>query len=294
MISAMSRDRILSDSDNLISDRRLITNEVLQKVSENKVNLKYILQWTLPQNVPFVYMGKGQEGFIERKCPYTNCVVTANRSYLGDDYSQFDVIAFAGPELSYSIRQLPEKRSPHQKYAFASIESSDNYPICSNKFNGYFNWTWTFKLDSEVRWGYLTIRDKNKDIVGPNKEMHWMKLEDMDPVSEDLKQQLKSKTKAAAWFVSNCNTKSKREKVATNLKDELKKFNMSLDIFGTCGPLKCSRDIEDDCDKLIKSDYYFYLSFENSFSEDYVTEKLLRALNNDAVPVVYGGADYTR
>ncbi|KAJ8728284.1 hypothetical protein PYW08_016669 [Mythimna loreyi] len=278
----------------VISDRTLVKSELDQNVSDNRVNLKYILQWTSPHNVPFVYMGKGQEGFIERKCPYTNCIVTADRSYFGGDYTKFDVIAFAGPELSYTYQQLPVKRSSHQKYVFASIESSDNYPVCSTQYNGFFNWTWTFKLDSEVRWGYFTIRDKNNAIVGPNKEMQWMKLEDMDPVSEDFKQELKTKTKAAAWFVSNCYTKSKRENVASKLNHELRKYNLSVDVFGKCGPLKCSRDNEDDCDKLIKSDYYFYLSFENSFSEDYVTEKLLRALNNNAVPIVYGGADYNR
>ncbi|XP_063375065.1 alpha-(1,3)-fucosyltransferase C-like [Cydia amplana] len=50
----------------------------------------------------------------------------------------------------------------------------------------------------------------------------------------------------------------------------------------------------EECLKLIQEQYYFYLSFENSFSEDYVTEKLLTALENYAVPVVYGGANYTR
>lgn len=38
-------------------------------------------------------------------------------------------------------------------------------------------------------------------------------------------------------------------------------------------------------------DYYFYFSIENSFSEDYVTEKLLHALKHYAIPVVYGGAN---
>nr|XP_053607875.1 alpha-(1,3)-fucosyltransferase C-like isoform X2 [Plodia interpunctella] len=38
----------------------------------------------------------------------------------------------------------------------------------------------------------------------------------------------------------------------------------------------------------------FKQTFENSFSEDYVTEKLLIALKNNAIPVVYGGANYTR
>ncbi|XP_021191462.3 alpha-(1,3)-fucosyltransferase C [Helicoverpa armigera] len=286
--------RIISDGYKLISDQIINTNSEVIKKGESENSVKYILQWTNPKNVPFVYMGEGRSGFTVRNCPYTNCIVTADRSLLGN-YTNFDVIAFAGPEVvDYRSPKLPTMRSPHQKYAFASIESSDNYPVCSDRLNNFFNWTWTFKLDSEIRWGYLTVRDKNNVIVGPNKVMHWMKLQDMDPVSDDFKEQLKTKTKAAAWFVSNCNSKSRREAVARDLKKELQSYKMDLDMYGSCGNLKCSRDKEDECNTLIKTTYYFYLSFENSFSEDYVTEKLLRALNNDAVPIVYGAANYTR
>ncbi|KAJ0177336.1 hypothetical protein K1T71_007345 [Dendrolimus kikuchii] len=264
------------------------------KNKEHELPMKYILQWTSARNVPFVYMGVGQKTFIEKKCPYTNCFVTADRKYLGD-YTKFDVIAFSGTEVIHMNRErLPAKRAPHQKYTFTNIESADNYPVCSNRFNRYFNWTWTFRLDSEVRWGYMTIRDKYKNIVGPNKIMQWMKLEDMDPVTEEFKEKLKTKSKAAAWFVSNCYTRSNRAAYVRELQKELKKYNLEIDIYGHCGTKQCSRDNEDACDSLIKEKYYFYLSFENSFDEDYVTEKLLHALNYNAIPIVYGGANYTR
>ncbi|XP_022831009.1 alpha-(1,3)-fucosyltransferase C-like isoform X1 [Spodoptera litura] len=290
----ISNHERVSSRKSVVELQTVVNSEVRGNVT-SKDNIKYILQWTLPHNVPFVYMGKGREGFISRGCPFTNCFVTSDRNYLGD-YTKFDVIAFAGPEVvRYNKNQLPQNRSPHQKYAFASIESSDNYPTCSNLLNGFFNWTWTYKLDSEIRWGYMVIRDKNKNIVGPNKEMHWLKLEDMEPVSEDLKQNLRTKTKAAAWFVSNCYSRSRRSTVAKKLDEELQnKYNLSVDVFGSCGQYSCSRDNDENCDNLIKKDYYFYLSFENSFSEDYVTEKLVRALNFNAVPIVYGGANYTR
>ncbi|XP_028027141.1 alpha-(1,3)-fucosyltransferase C-like [Bombyx mandarina] len=290
--------KIITENDEIKNIEVVTTPQATRKQETTEPNeapkLKYILQWTSAQGVPFAYMGKGQEGFIQRKCPHTNCFVTADRNLLGD-YTKFDVIAFAGPDVvRMSEKTLPEKRSPHQKYAFATIESSDNYPVCSNRFDGYFNWTWTFRLDSEVRWGYFNVKDKNENVIGPNKIMHWMKIEDMEPVSEDFKIQLKSKSKAAAWFVSNCYTRSRREDFANELQVELKKYNLELDIYGRCGNLKCSRDTEEACDEMIREKYYFYLSFENSFGEDYVTEKLLHALEFDAVPVVYGGANYTR
>ncbi|KOB63349.1 Uncharacterized protein OBRU01_24246, partial [Operophtera brumata] len=262
--------------------------------SDDKDDLKYILLWTSARNAPLAYIGEGQKGFVDRKCPYTNCFVTGNKNHL-KDITKFDVIAFAGPDVIRMYEdKLPVKRSPHQKYAFASIESSDNYPVCSNRFDSYFNWTWTFKLDSDVRWGYMVIRDHNNNVVGPNKEMHWIKHGDMDPVSDEFKERLKSKSKAAAWYVSSCRSRSKREQFVKELQKELKQFDLTVDVYGKCGPLQCSRAKEAECFDLIKEKYYFYLSFENSFSEDYVTEKLLNAVWNNAVPIVYGAANYSR
>ena len=44
----------------------------------------------------------------------------------------------------------------------------------------------------------------------------------------------------------------------------------------------------------IARSYQFYLSFENSLCKDYATEKLFRALASDLVPVVMGGANYSK
>jgi hypothetical protein len=283
--------------DNVILNLTVPTTTTHRTVTNQKVPekpLKYILQWTAPQNVPFVYMGQGQEGFKSRNCPHTNCIVTANRDFL-EDVTKFDVIAFSGPEvIRIPNAYLPRHRSPKQKYVFASIESSHYYPVCSNRFDGFFNWTWTFRLDSEVRWGYMLIKDSNNNTIGPNKIMHWMDLKEMDPVSKDFKEKLGSKKRAVAWFVSNCFDKSGRLRFAMDLKIELKKYGLQLDIYGKCGTMSCPRDKQDECDKTLDKYYYFYLSFENSFSEDYVTEKLLHAVRNNIVPIVYGGANYTR
>ncbi|XP_050346006.1 alpha-(1,3)-fucosyltransferase C-like [Nymphalis io] len=257
-------------------------------------DMKYILLWTSPKNIPFVYLGNGRKVFFDRHCSYNNCFVTSDKNHLGD-YTKFDVIAFAGPEIVRAPEDyLPDKRSLQQKFVFASLESPDYYPVCSDKLNNFFNWTWTYKVNSDARWGYMIVRDSSNTIIGPNAEMHWLKLSEMDPVSNEFREKLKSKTKAAAWFVSNCNSRNGREIFVNKLNKELKKYELKVDIYGRCGPLKCPREKNNECVKMLEKDYYFYLSFENSFAEDYVTEKLLTSVQNNAVPIVFGAANYTR
>ena len=40
--------------------------------------------------------------------------------------------------------------------------------------------------------------------------------------------------------------------------------------------------------------YWFYLAFENSNCQDYITDELWKILNLNIVPVVMGGGNYTR
>ena len=67
---------------------------------------------------------------------------------------------------------------------------------------------------------------------------------------------------------------------------------MDVDIYGECGDFQCSRHNETACYLSMEKNYKFYLSFENSICDDYVTEKYFNILKYDVIPVVYGGADY--
>ncbi|CAG9566310.1 unnamed protein product [Danaus chrysippus] len=235
-------------------------------------------------------MGEGNSAFIKNKCVYNNCFVTDDSNYFLN-HSEFDAIAFNGRDVE-NLWLLPTDRSPKQKYIFGAMESPDNFPVCNQIYDGFFNWTWTYKLDSDFRFGYITIYDLNGTIVGPSVNMKWR--EELNPISDELKRSLSKKKKAAAWFVSHCNSKGRREMFVNSVQKELEKYSLSIDVYGACGTFSCPKTEAKACFDLIKSDYYFYFSLENSFSEDYVTEKLLTALNNDAIPVVFGAADYTR
>lgn len=67
-----------------------------------------------------------------------------------------------------------------------------------------------------------------------------------------------------------------------------------MNVFGQCGNMMCPNADLEQCNELLEREYYFYLAFEDSMAEDYVTDQLWIALNHFAVPVVFGGANYFR
>lgn len=260
---------------------------------EKKNDLIYILLWTTSDIAPFRFLRMGQESFVSRKCVYQNCFITNNR-ILFDDVRKFDVVMFNVMNLGLNVQALPSKRSVHQRYVFVALYPAGYYQI-SGGFNGFFNLTWTYKLSSDVRFTHVTVRNNHGKFIGPKMDMHWIDVNTMKQTSRYVTYKLRNKKTAAMWIVSNCFAKSNRHSFVKALQRELAKYNHKLDIFGKCGNMNCPNDDRlDECFALIESDYYFYLAFENSLSEDYVTEKVCHALEHFAVPVVFGGANYTR
>ncbi|KAI8436159.1 hypothetical protein MSG28_004248 [Choristoneura fumiferana] len=253
--------------------------------------MKYVLNWN-GDAVSFINWETGQEEFNKRKCKSNNCYLTRDELFL-KSIADFDAIAFLIPEIARTFPRL-ENRSIHQKYVYVSLESAKYFPLCDEAYDGLFNWTWTYKLDSVLPSGYVVVRNINGDIIGPKRNMNWIQADFMKPINDTLRERLKTKNKTVVWFASNCNALSKRQEFAEQLHYELKNYNLNLHVFGDCGTHKCPRDKMKDCLKMIERDYYFYLALENSFADDYVTEKLLWALQYYAIPVVFGGANYTR
>ena len=96
-----------------------------------------------------------------------------------------------------------------------------------------------------------------------------------------------------AWFVSNCNTHSRREDYVRQLRSQT---GIRVDIYGDCSstfhkPIVSNicRKGSPNCIEQILTHYRFYLSFENSKCDDYITEKYwIQGLNQHAVPIVFG------
>lgn len=112
-----------------------------------------------------------------------------------------------------------------------------------------------------------------------------------------LSKWIDGKSKLVTGAISNCRTNSKRE----YLVKQIIKTGRSVDIYGRCGNVKNVTErcgfYGGNCTKFwgnLATNYKFYLAFENSICEDYVTEKFWRTLKLGIVPVVYGGADYEK
>jgi hypothetical protein len=191
-----------------------------------------------------------------------------------------------------NLTDLPSHRFPHQRFVFFEMESpvnTDPLPMLDERTRfGFFNWTMTYRLDSDIvnrdSYGFIVPRRLTLASMYPIPHSGDMTfVERKHPLSSKTS----SKKKLAAWFVSNCVTSSQREDYV----EELRQY-VPVDIYGKCGNMACTDRTQ--CREMIRTDYKFYIGFENSLCDDYVTEKLTTALLFDAVPIVMGGVDYTR
>ncbi|XP_053400596.1 alpha-(1,3)-fucosyltransferase C-like [Mercenaria mercenaria] len=92
-----------------------------------------------------------------------------------------------------------------------------------------------------------------------------------------------------AWIfkcvVSNCNTQSARDQYVA----DLQRYGVDVDVYGKCGP---NENIDNETLNRIIPKYKFYLGFENSLCNDYITEKFFFYYDFNWIVVVRGGADY--
>lgn len=264
-------------------------------------DLIYILEWTYSRDSwLYQYLEIGQEAFLQTNCSYKNCFFTDDISYF-ENLLDFDAVLFNGVGLNEinNMNELPPNRSEIQEYIFASFEPATFYPI-SEIFNGYFNITWSYKLVSDIVHPYLVVKNHLGEIIGPKANMHWNDFKDFRETNQRqiVETKIKNKKFAVAWVISNCTGTNVAYKFGRSLINELSKYGHKVDIFGKCSSMDCPKSeltaCYDKVQEILLEDYYFVLAFENAFNEDYVTEKVLLGFKNFAVPVVYGGANYTR
>lgn len=233
-----------------------------------ETELKRILFWNEAYGSKDYGVGFGQDRLARLGCPVAGCYTTADRSLVPVD--EFDAIVFH--LRTYNERDLPSSRKPHQRYVFWSLESPEHNMRDIYPLNNQFNWTMTYKINSDVVQPYGWVEPLSV-VERPRSRSPTAAIE---------------KNKLVAWFASNCHTPAKREVYVKALSKWI-----PVDIYGQCGPFKC-HDRNNSCYEMLERHYKFYLSFENSYCDDYATEKLFSVLQYDVVPVVFGGANYSQ
>ncbi|UJR22423.1 hypothetical protein I4U23_025483 [Adineta vaga] len=202
------------------------------------------------------------------------CQFTRNKNRL----SQSSIVAF---HLYDSNRyRLPDRtlsKNTYQKWVFVTGESPINFYYQNPSFSprmldNYFDQSISYKYDSP--YSVFSPIIKSRIIMGQN----FNRSQELNRMS------LKYKNKSIVWIVSNCNTFSQREKYVEELKNYI-----SIDIYGKCGQSCFNRTCQ-----INLHEYYFYLSFENSRCNSYITEKFWNIISDNIhrlVPIVMGAPE---
>lgn len=251
-------------------------------------NNKLILSWA-PRFGDYSFsFGHGTpEDFKKAGCKYTNCEIIKRRWLY--PLQRIDAFLFHGFEDYEILFGTPRVRFDHQIYIFYCVESVRRSYIAERRRN-FFNMTFTYRLDSDIAWPYFGVYDaETEELVAPSFNPQWISTMVLkgSKVQQDIDALIASKTHTAAWLVSNCHSVSGREEYVKKLQE----LGIDVHIYGACGTYKCP--FSENCKKII-SKYYFYIAFENSLCEDYVTEKTITAFESGSVPAVLSGANLTR
>ncbi|XP_053552044.1 alpha-(1,3)-fucosyltransferase 7 [Bombina bombina] len=184
-----------------------------------------------------------------------NCHLTANRSR----YNDADVVVFHHRELDRKSNDLPSGiRLPGQKWVWATLESPSNIKKLW-KWNNIFNWTLSYRNDS--------------DIFAP-----YGMMVSHTPLSTYFNGPIK--TGLVTWVISNYHHSQERASFFKNVSSYLK-----VDVYGRAA----KKPLCPSCLLPTVSRYYFYLALENSIHRDYITEKLWKnSFIAGAVPIVLG------
>ena len=187
------------------------------------------------------------------------CVYTSEKRFFEDS----DAVVFHSRAVGLlnSVRQASKQKRPRRQrwVLFADGESPANTADMSF-LNGLINWTASYMRGADILQGLAAAPGVYKwGGFDPNRNY------------------LENKTAMAAILISHCLSER------MNWVKKLQQY-ISVDVYGRCGTMNCGN--EKNCFATLRK-YKFYLSFENSYCMDYITEKFyFNSLKNGVVPVV--------
>ena len=206
-------------------------------------------------------------------CDVQSCRVTYNKS----DLSRSDAVIFHGRDLPsvMDMKHIVKQKPPQQRWVYFIHESPKFTFYDPSLYNGYFNWTMSYRRDSDFFVPYRTYTRLEPDEIAR--------------IQAENRNYAQGKDRLLVWIVSHC--KGLREDYIRKLMKFIK-----VDVFGSCSRRfnqteTCPRS-SSVCDNKLKR-YKFIFALENSYCVDYITEKYWHTpLDHDNVPIVLGGANY--
>ena len=264
---------------NRINSNNNSKSEVTSTIKKRKLIMISLALYNAQKNigemrgVPFAYNFTDVDG---TQCPVSNCEVTYNRSRLDES----DAVLFDGRIIhEFDIKHLEEMRgrSRQQIWLWMMHESPQFTYYNVSDFDGFFNWSMTYRPSSDIYAPYFGIT----------------RLREGDPKTHSKKRKnfADNKDKKVLAIISHCTD------YRMNMIRKLKQF-IDVDLYGACKDLinpelpHCQRGTE-HCITLMQR-YKFYLAIENGYCEDYVTEKYYKnGLIRHIVPILLNGGNYS-
>ena len=209
-------------------------------------------------------------------CAIRNCKI----SYDKNDLNRSDAVLFHGQDIDHlDVSKLSKtvKHRAKQRWIFFIHENPIFFTKDLDTLKDVFNWTMTYRLDSDIFVPYGYYFSKSSKNLG-------------NKVNSGSQNYSQGKDKLVAWMVSHCG--KQRDKLVTKLMEYI-----PVHVYGGCARKfsqnrTCYR-MDKNCLETLRR-YKFYLAFENANCVDYISEKYwITSLQNNIVPVVLGGGNYS-
>lgn len=191
-------------------------------------------------------------GWLKQPDP---CPATCTFTESTNKFKNASAIIFHIPGYGGSF---PQKANPKQQFVGLSMESEMYYHMLKDKkYMAHFDMTMTYKLSSDITTCYMSSKANYSADPAP-----------------------KTDEALASVFVSNSGPLNQRN-------DAIKAL-MELMPIHSFGKYLHNKDMGSASKKEVLTRYKFHFAFENSNTQDYVTEKVYHALAAGTLPVYLG------
>lgn len=213
-----------------------------------------------------------KQGTVETDtCKYNNCRIIQDKAKI----LEADAVIFnAGLRTERMGSDPPvqrELRNPNQIWIFTSLEPPVDYlnrDYETLSWQNTMNWSSLYRLDSDIPRPFGTLK------TYPS------------PPNIDYESVYNNKTKNALWLVRQCQSASARRQYV----NEMIKHGFNVDILGLCG-VDGEAVSEEMLEEIIPL-YKFYLGFEASLCNDFITRRFFGFYTYNWIIVARGGANY--